>query len=73
MPSDDTRRGRADHRAVELFERMARVAVEDGRTVQQCERLITACVVADAARTWWGRRGYAMPPDGNQSGNSQEY
>lgn len=59
--SDDTRRGRSDHRAVEVFERLARVAVENGRTVEQCEELISAYVVADAARRWWERRGYTMP------------
>lgn len=62
MPGDDTRRGRADHRALELFERLARVAEDNGRTVERCEKLISAYVVADAARRWWERRGYTMPP-----------
>lgn len=59
----DARQGRADHRALEVFERCARVARENGRTVEQCERLITAVVVADAARRWWTRRGYVMPKE----------
>lgn len=59
--ADDTIRGRADHRAVEMFERLAQTAKENGRTVEQYEKLISAYVVADAARRWWERRGYTMP------------
>lgn len=59
----DTRQGRADHRAVELFERLAYVAEQQGRTVEQCVPLITASIIEDAARLWWMRKGYAMPDD----------
>jgi hypothetical protein len=61
--SSDTRQGQADHRALEVFERCARVARENGRTVEQCVPLITASIIEDAARRWWTRRGYVMPAD----------
>jgi hypothetical protein len=61
--SDHTARGQADHRAVELFERLAIVAEGHGVTADRVERLITAEIVHDAAILWWTRRGYAMPAD----------
>lgn len=58
---DETARGRADHRAVELFERLAIVAERHGVPADRVERLITASIVEDAAIRWWTRRGYTMP------------
>lgn len=54
-------RGQSDHRAVELFERLAFIAERQGRTVDQCVPLITASIIEDAAIRWFTMRGYAMP------------
>lgn len=59
----DTRQGRADHRALHLFEEMAKIAKRNNRTVEQCQRIITAFLIGDAARRAWERRGYGMPED----------
>ncbi len=58
--SSNTQRGKADHSAVELFERLAIVAEGHGVPVDRVERLITAEIIADAAERWWTRRGYDM-------------
>jgi hypothetical protein len=58
----DTRQGRADHRAVELYERLCRRAREIGVSPERCERIITASVMEAMGRDWWTRKGYTMPP-----------
>lgn len=62
-----TARGQADHRAVELFERLAIVAERQDVPVERVERLITASIIEDAAIRWWTMRGYAMPATGDDS------
>lgn len=64
--ASDTRQGRADHRAVELFERLARRAREMGVSPERVELIITASVMDAMERDWWTRKGYAMPDDATQ-------
>lgn len=55
--------GQRDHRAVELFERCARLAREKGVAVtgvRAAELQITAAVLEDAAIRWFTERGYDM-------------
>lgn len=61
--ASDTRQGRADHRAVELFERLCRRAREMGVSPERVELIITASVMEAMSRDWWTRKGYKMPAD----------
>ena len=58
--ADHTAHGQADHRAVEVYERLARLSHALGVPSTRVERLITALVMEDAARRWWTMRGYDM-------------
>lgn len=62
-------REQADHRAVEVFERCAKVASHeagDPAAIYRFEREATEEVILDAAIRFWARRGYAVPRDANR-------